>query len=144
MSVARFIADQRTMHRVPHAVCCAILGVSVSWFYKWVHREPTPTEVRRGELDAAVRAAFEASKRTSVGRAMTDAEIVATFEDVLRTLRVDDGGLTPTPPLSALEITARLCADVKRICASAATPEQMCLHRLACATGVGAAHRTAT
>ena len=64
MSVARFIADQRTMHRVPHAVTCAILGVSVSWFYKWVHREPTPTEVRRGELDAAVRAAFEASKRT--------------------------------------------------------------------------------
>ena len=64
MSVARFIADQRTMHRVPHAVTCAILGVSVSWFYKWVHREPTPTEVRRGELDAAVKAAFEASKRT--------------------------------------------------------------------------------
>ena len=28
------------------------------------HREPTPTEVRRSELDAAVRAAFEASKRT--------------------------------------------------------------------------------
>ena len=64
MSVARFIADQRTMYRVPHAVTCAILGVSVSWFYKWVHREPTPTEVRRSELDAAVKAAFEASKRT--------------------------------------------------------------------------------
>src|SRR4029079_14869080 len=62
MSVARFIADQRTMHRVPHAVTCAILGVSVSWFYNWVHREPTPPEVRR-ELDAAVKAAFEASKR---------------------------------------------------------------------------------
>ena len=58
------IAAQRTMHRVPHAVTCAILGVSVSWFYKWVHREPTPTEVRRSELDAAVTAAFEASKRT--------------------------------------------------------------------------------
>ena len=64
MSVARFIADQRTMYRVPHVVCCAILGVSVSWFYKWVHREPTPTEVRRSELDAAVKAFFEASKRT--------------------------------------------------------------------------------
>jgi putative transposase len=64
MSVARFIADQRTMHAVPHAVCCAILGVSVSWFYKWLHREPTPTEIRRGELDAAVKAFFEASKRT--------------------------------------------------------------------------------
>ena len=64
MSVARFIADQRTMHGVPHAVCCAILAVSVSWFYKWLHREPTPTEIRRRELDAAVKAFFEASKHT--------------------------------------------------------------------------------
>ena len=30
MSVARSIAEQTTMHRVPHAVTCAILGVSVS------------------------------------------------------------------------------------------------------------------
>ena len=29
MSVARFIADQRTMHGVPHTFTCAILGVSV-------------------------------------------------------------------------------------------------------------------
>ncbi|MGB8390711.1 IS3 family transposase, partial [Mycobacterium sp.] len=64
MSVARFIADQRTMHGVPHALCCAILAVSVSWFYKWLHREPTPTEIRRRELDAAVKALFEASKHT--------------------------------------------------------------------------------
>ena len=64
MSVARFIADQRTGYRVPHVVCCAILGVSLSWFYKWMHREPTSTEVRRSELDAVVSAAFEASKRT--------------------------------------------------------------------------------
>ena len=40
MSMARFVADQRTMHRVPHAVCCRILGVSLSWFYKWLGREP--------------------------------------------------------------------------------------------------------
>ena len=52
------------MHGVPHAVCCAILAVSVSWFYKWLHREPTPTEIRRRELDAAVKAFFEASKHT--------------------------------------------------------------------------------
>jgi putative transposase len=64
MSVAGFIADQRTKHRVPRTLSCAILGVSVSWFYKWVGREPTPTQVRRRELDAAVKAAFEASKRT--------------------------------------------------------------------------------
>ena len=35
VSVARFVADQRTMHRVPHTVTCAILGISISWFYKW-------------------------------------------------------------------------------------------------------------
>ena len=61
MSVARFIADQRTMHQVPHAFCCRILGVSVSWFYKWLGRGPTVRQRRRGELDAAVKAAFEAS-----------------------------------------------------------------------------------
>jgi putative transposase len=32
--------------------------------YKWVHRKPTPTEVRRSKLGAEVKAAFEASKRT--------------------------------------------------------------------------------
>ena len=34
MSVARFVADQRTMHRVPQTATCAILGISISWFYK--------------------------------------------------------------------------------------------------------------
>ncbi|GAA0637485.1 hypothetical protein GCM10009547_47360 [Sporichthya brevicatena] len=65
MSVAGFIADQRTLHRVPHAVCCAILGVSVSWFYKWLARvgNPAPTvrAQRRALLDAEVRRCFEAS-----------------------------------------------------------------------------------
>ncbi len=28
MSVARFIADQRTNYRVPHTVTCLLLGVS--------------------------------------------------------------------------------------------------------------------
>ena len=37
MSVARFIADQRTNYRVPHTVLCALLGVSLAWFYKWLH-----------------------------------------------------------------------------------------------------------
>ncbi len=54
MSVARFIADQRTMYRVPHTVCCLLLGVSLSWFYKWITRTPTPAEQRRSQLDAAV------------------------------------------------------------------------------------------
>ena len=58
MSVARFIADQRTMHHVPHASCCRFLGISQSWFYKWLDRKPTDQQVRRDELDAAIRAAF--------------------------------------------------------------------------------------
>lgn len=63
MSLAAFIADQRTNHRVPHTVACRALGVSASWFYKWYHRcrVPSPVEQRRAELDAAVAAAFTAS-----------------------------------------------------------------------------------
>lgn len=58
MSVARFIADQRTCYRVPHTFTCALLGVSLSWFYKWIARTPTPSEQRRGQVDAAVAKAF--------------------------------------------------------------------------------------
>ncbi len=43
MSVARFIADQRTVYRVPHTVVCALLGVSLAWFYKWVERAKGPS-----------------------------------------------------------------------------------------------------
>ena len=66
MSVARFMADQRTMHRVPHAVTCGILGMSLSWFYKWIHRRPTQRRLLgRVDLDARVQSAlFKASKRT--------------------------------------------------------------------------------
>ena len=64
MSVARFIADQRTFYRVPYAVCCAILGVSASWLYKWIKNEPRPQQRRRAALDAAVLAMFVASKRS--------------------------------------------------------------------------------
>jgi putative transposase len=62
VSVARFIADQRTNYRVPHTMTCALLGVSLSWFYKWINRTPTPTEQRRAELDAAVATAFRAAR----------------------------------------------------------------------------------
>jgi hypothetical protein len=47
--VARFIADQRTNYRVPHTLTCALLGVSLSWFYNRLDRPPTPSEQRRGE-----------------------------------------------------------------------------------------------
>ncbi|QYL18296.1 IS3 family transposase [Mycolicibacterium pallens] len=64
MSVARFIADQRTKYRVPHTFTCTLLGVGVSWFYKWIGRAEsvdgvhTDTDRRRVEIDDAVKAAF--------------------------------------------------------------------------------------
>ena len=68
MSVARFIADQRTEYLVPHTVTCLLLGVSESWFYKWITRAQstdglyTDTDRRRAQLDAAVVEAFEAAR----------------------------------------------------------------------------------
>ena len=67
MSVARFIADQRTFYRVPHAVVCALIGVSIAWFYKWNARAAspaatsglhTPRDRRRDTIDRAVKVAF--------------------------------------------------------------------------------------
>ena len=62
MSVARFIADQRTLYLVPYAFCCRLLGVSESWLYKWLDRGPTGRQNRRAQVDAAVKKAFDASK----------------------------------------------------------------------------------
>jgi putative transposase len=64
VSVARFIADQRTKYRVPHAVSCVILGLSESWFYKWIKEPVTDRNRRRAELDATIRELFQASDRT--------------------------------------------------------------------------------
>ena len=67
MSVARFIADQRTNYRVPHTVVCALLGVSLAWFYKWLGRAQGPgalsglhtrSDRRRDTIDRAVRVMF--------------------------------------------------------------------------------------
>ena len=67
MSVARFIADQRTKHRVPHTLTCALLGVSLAWFYKWLGRASGPSAAsglhttrdrRRDTIDRAVKVAF--------------------------------------------------------------------------------------
>jgi transposase InsO family protein len=67
VSVARFIADQRTSYRVPHTVVCALLGVSLAWFYKWIGRASGPSAVsglhtdrnrRRDTIDRAVKVMF--------------------------------------------------------------------------------------
>ena len=68
MSVARFVADQSTKYRVPHTITCALLGISVSWFYKWLTRAGDPDGVhtdsdrRRAGLDEAVKVAFLAAR----------------------------------------------------------------------------------
>jgi putative transposase len=64
VSVACFIASQRTEYRVPHAKCCRWLGVSESWFYKWHDRPPTARQRRRAALDEAVKASFDDSGGT--------------------------------------------------------------------------------
>ena len=67
MSVARFFADQRTMYRVPRTVVCALLGVSLAWFYQWLGLAEGPgaanglhtkRERRRDTIDRAVKVAF--------------------------------------------------------------------------------------
>jgi putative transposase len=67
LSWARFIADQRTNYQVPHTIVCALLGVSVAWFYKWLDRAQgpsagsglhTPRDRRRDTVDRAVKTAF--------------------------------------------------------------------------------------
>ncbi len=71
MSVARFIADQRTKYRVPHTLTCLLLGVSLSWFYKWLGRAEGPGAVnglhttrdrRRDTIDRAVAVAFKKAR----------------------------------------------------------------------------------
>jgi transposase InsO family protein len=64
MTVASFIAAQRTDHGVPHAKTCEWLEVNPSTFYKWLDRSPTQREQRRARLDAAVKESFEDSGGT--------------------------------------------------------------------------------
>ncbi|MFI9081652.1 IS3 family transposase [Streptomyces sioyaensis] len=66
MTVAGFIADQRTEHHVPHTIACRALEVSESWFYKWRRRpeQPTKREVRRATLAERITYFFNASGRT--------------------------------------------------------------------------------
>ena len=61
MSVASFVAAQRTEHGVPHALTCRAVELSESWFYKWRDRPPTPRQARRARLDADVKRSFEES-----------------------------------------------------------------------------------
>lgn len=140
MSVAGFIADQRTDHGVPHAAACRALDVSPSWFYKWRDRPPTARDRRRAELDAAVKAAFDASGGTygsprvhadliddgwrvspkSVAASMSRQGLVARLKRRRRGLTKADKAAPPVPDLigrnfSAKEPNQRWCGDFKQI-----------------------------
>lgn len=54
VSVARFIADQRTFYALPNAFSCRLLEVGKSWFYKWIKAPATVRGQRRALLDEAV------------------------------------------------------------------------------------------
>ena len=62
--MAAFIAAQREAHRIPHAVSCRALGVSQSWFYKWLQHASagtlSPRAARRARLAAEVKRLFNA------------------------------------------------------------------------------------
>jgi putative transposase len=62
--VAEFIQCQRTTFGIPHAIACRALGVSQSWFYKWINRTPTVREQRRDRLDEEIKRLFTASGGT--------------------------------------------------------------------------------
>jgi hypothetical protein len=50
--------------RFPHTIACRALGVSQSWYYKWINRAPTAREQRRARLDEGIRRLFTASGST--------------------------------------------------------------------------------
>ena len=81
MSLAGFIASQRTDHGVPHAVTCRVLEISEQWFYKWRDRAPTDRQRRRAELDVKVKKVFDASAGT-YGSPRVHAELVDDGETV--------------------------------------------------------------
>jgi putative transposase len=60
--VAAFIAAQRAQHGIAAAVSCRALGVSQSWFYKWMDGDRSPRHQRRERLKAEIAALFAQRK----------------------------------------------------------------------------------
>lgn len=128
MSLAVFIADQRTSHHVPHVVACRALDVSESWYYKWHRRprRPTSSELRRAELDAAVAEAFEAAhglhgsprvlvdlraagwtvSEKTVAKSMAHQGLVARVQKRRKNLTRPDKRVVPFPDLVNRDFTA--------------------------------------
>jgi len=129
VSLARFVADQRTFYRVPYAVCCVILGVSQSWFYKWLNRPATVGQRRRGELDAAVLKMFNASKG-SYGSPRVHADLLAEGWTVsVNTV----AGIDASPGSSRAKTQAQYGVDPSgQKSTEAPRPAQTRLHRTRC------------
>jgi putative transposase len=140
LSRAAFIADQKASHGVPYAVACRALGVSESWFFKWHDRPPTAAEQRRAAVDAAVRAAFDASKGTygsprihrdlaedgwrisekTVAKSMARQHLVARSKKRRKGLTRPDKRKRPFPDLVQRDFTAlapnmKWCGDITEI-----------------------------
>jgi transposase InsO family protein len=62
--VAEFIRDQRAGHHIPQRVACRALGVSESWFYKWINKPVTERGVRMGRLSEEIERIFKDSGGT--------------------------------------------------------------------------------
>ena len=140
MSVASFVAAQRTDHDVSQALSCRALGISESWFYKWRDRPPTPRDQHRVTLDAAVRRSFEDSdgdygsprvladlrewgwrvSKKSVEASMARQGLVARPKRRFRSLTRPDKAAPPAPDLlrrdfSAQAINEKWCGDLTEI-----------------------------
>jgi putative transposase len=140
MSVASFVAAQRTDHGVPHVITCRAIGVSPSWFYKWRARQPTPRQQRRASLDAAVRQSFESSggrygsprvwadlmeagwrvSKKSVEASMARQGLVARPSPRRRWLTRPDKAAAPIPDLVKRDFTApainrKWCGDLTEV-----------------------------
>jgi putative transposase len=64
VSLAGFVATQRTEHGIPHATACRALGVSQAWLYKWRHGDVSKRRARRQALAAAIAELFARHKGT--------------------------------------------------------------------------------
>ncbi len=140
MSVASFVASQKTDHGVPHVIACRALGVCESWFYKWHDRPATPRQERRRALDAAVKASFDASggrygsprvhddlvedgwavSEKTVAASMTAQGLVARPKARRRCLTRPDKAAKPVPDLlkrdfHASRINEKWCGDLTEI-----------------------------
>jgi len=140
VSVAGFIATQRTEHGVPDATACRALGVSQAWFYKWLGRPPTARAARRARLAEAVRAEFAACGRTygspritaelrakgwrvgenTVAAVMAELGLAGRPKHRCRSLTRPDRGAPPAPDLLGRDFTApgpnvKWCGDLTEI-----------------------------